>query len=208
MKKNNLINNLKTYKPYEEIKALLTNCTHKQKVQFALLAAKSAEEFYDKEEYPEVHSSRLKVFELLEKWLENPKSVNKKELDKAAKAAYWTADAAARAADYAAAKTANKMAFISDRTAFYVAYTAAWAANVAANASANASTNAADWAAYYAAYAANAAYWTAHAAAYAVDVADAARNKRYQFLLFELIKLIAVNKGYNIATLEVLYGKV
>jgi len=180
MEKNNLINSLKTNEPFAEIRALLANCTHKQQVQFALLAAKSAEEFYDKNEYPKVYSSLLKVFEVLEKWLENPKSVTKKELNEAVRAAYAAAQSVVNAAK--ATRASNAV--------YWMAHAATYAVDAAIHA---------------AAYAIDLAIQAAYMAAYAVDAADAARNKRYQFLLFELIKLIALDKGYNIAALEVLY---
>ena len=169
MEKNSLINSLKTKEPYFEIKTLLANCTRKQQVQFALLAAKSAEKFYDKSKYPKVYSSSLKVFKLIEKWLENPKSIYEKELEKAARAAAAGAVYAAYAAN--------------------AAYAVAYAARAAANA-------------------ANAARAAANAANAARAAANVNENKHLEFLLFELIKLIAIDKGYSIAALEVLYGQI
>jgi len=208
IEKTNLINKLKTKEPYFEIKTLLANCTHKQQVKFALLAAKSAGEFYDKSEYPKINSSRLKVFKLVEKWLENPKSVIKKELNEAARAAGATAAYAANAA-YAAAYVANAAA----NAVAYAAADMAYVARAAANA-ANAAYAASD-AANAAAYAANAAYAAAYVANAAANAADASdntanmtRNKHLEFLLLELIKLIAADKGYKISALEVLYSNI
>jgi hypothetical protein len=112
----------------EEIESLIKsfNLPHKLIVSYALACAKSVNK---KEHKPRVES--LKSIELVEKWLEDDKSVTSKELLEAANAAVnavRTFNAAADAADAADAAYAAACAAHAAADAAYAAHAAANAA--------------------------------------------------------------------------------
>ena len=161
---SNLSQNLKVnseiYTLKEDKEILLGLVSHSLLVYFCVEFADYALQNYTNEKIPKAEE----CISLVRKWIENPNSVSKEELNDAANAA----NAAAYAAYAAAAADAAA-------DAAYAAYAAAYAADAAADAAAYA---------YAAAYAADAAdaYAYADAAAYAADAADAAgKNKEKEF---------------------------
>ena len=175
------LNEINSKDSYESIKLILNHkdFPHKEKIRFAFDCAKDLDKHYDLKKYPEVKKIRDKCLELIADWLLG-KSIDKKELDAAARAAYVAANAADAAgnAAYATAKAVNA---------------AAYAVN-AANAAANAA---------YAA--AKAAYATYYAAGYAANAAAyAAKAKELHLYLCELI--IKKYKLANIESFRLLYN--
>jgi len=141
------------------IKKLLNELPHHMKVEFAVYCVNDIKSLIPKEALP--------ALELTEKWLRAPHLVFKKELNAAAYAAAYAADAADAAADAADA--------------------AADAADAAADAAAYAADAAAD-----AADAADAAADAADAAAYATYAASYTTKKEEKLAQYEahLMKMI------------------
>ena len=141
-----------------DIRSILEEYTDKNILySFLLYIIKDTKKYYDNIKYKDVLIAQDKIIELLEDLLLN-KEIPKKDLDAAANAAAYAANAA-----YAATT--------ADATTADAAYAAADAANAAANAA-------------YAA--ANAAYAAAYAA-YAAANAATAKQKEYKEHLIELI---------------------
>ena len=101
--------------PEDSIKLILNHkdCQHTTQVKFALHCAKDSLKFIDQAKEPAAYESSLKCTNLVEQWLNNPSSVSKEELEKAAQdasyaSAYSAASAASAYSAYAAAYSATK----------------------------------------------------------------------------------------------------
>ena len=145
--------------------------SHSLLVYFCVEFVDYALQNYEKKKIPKAEE----CISLVRKWIENPNSVSKKELEVAANAAYAAdaADAANAAANaaYSAADAAN--------AAYSAAYAATAAATAAAYAATATATTAANAAATAAANATNAAYATTYAATYAATAAANAATATY-----------------------------
>jgi hypothetical protein len=102
---------------------------YKQYVSYAVYAAEQVIKNYEKQ-YPDDKRPR-EAIEAAKKCIENPSDENKKEAVNAARAAYWVADRAARAAGWAAESAADRSASSAGRAAKNAADSAAWGADSA-----------------------------------------------------------------------------
>ena len=110
--------------------------SHSLLVYFCVEFVDYALQNYEKKKIPKAEE----CISLVRKWIENPNSVSKKELEVAANAAYAAAAYAAAYAATATATTAANAAATAAANATNAAYATTYAATYAATAAANAAT--------------------------------------------------------------------
>jgi len=183
MEKNRILKELFPENYFQSMEKLLELCTHKQQVKFALFCAENLEKFYDKNKYTKIYIVRQRILKLVKVWLKHKNSVTRKQFEREITTVIKEMQKATNAAAYSAANAAVNAAYAASDAAYAAANAAANAANAAAYAATNAEASSSS----------ENNYWLL--------------QQKYKLYHFELIKFITLDKGYNIAALEILYGQ-